>query len=219
MHKWRRRRRQQVEWPPKNGQVTRSRLVGWVSDKEVRLRLNRCNYCNCAQRWELGNFWNALQSAKRVATKTIRQDKFYGTPQLVCVSMCVCVCVAIGHWSLSWVRPHCVYVIAINWFASRARFISFSQTQSQLKAHFIWLKVVYVCHLRQSHVASLRPLFTLLIHAWGREMGMCSRMGNANGNANSHWALAVNDLTRIMPMSRQWRHATTPLSPHPLCSK
>lgn len=84
---------------PKNGQVTRSRLVAWVSDKEVRLRLNRCNYCNCAQRWQLGNFWNALQSAKRVATKTIRQDKFYGTPQLVCVSMCVCVCVR-GHWPL-----------------------------------------------------------------------------------------------------------------------
>lgn len=98
---------------PKNGQVTRSRLVG-SSDKEVRLRLKRCNYCNCAQRWQLGNFWNALQSAKRVATKTIRQDKFYGTPQhSLSMHLCVCVCVR-GHWSLSWVRPHCVYVIAIN---------------------------------------------------------------------------------------------------------
>lgn len=157
MHKWRRRRRQQVEWPQKNGQVTRSRLVGWVSDKEVRLRLNRCNYCNCAQRWELGNFWNALQSAKRVATKTIRQDKFYGTPQLVCVSMCVCVR---GHWPLvPFVGPSTLRIRDRHKLirVARARFISFSQTQSQLKAHFIWLKVVYVCHLRQSHVASLRP--------------------------------------------------------------
>lgn len=138
----------------------------------------------------------------------------------MCAGVCVCV------WPLATAPfPTSTLRIRDRHKLIRARAFHFiSQTQSQLKAHFIWLKVVYVCHLRQPHVDPIPflPLPTPMTEGvkwecareWAMRMSLRATVALAVIRFNTHYANEPTMKTRTLSCPAP----LTTASPNTACS-